>query len=188
MGESSRATKTSKIAWGAIGAFLVGVLVIGYGMKHQGLSDVTIEPGKTTVRFIKPGELSSRVSEESQTVQALFENRLAKLEKDAQQRSETVQPSAETANLNGSWLGANGLTYVIRQYADRAVMQEVYNGQITGTGWGQVRGNNVTFESEAANGVQSRWDLQLVQADTLQGTITFSNGMTSGAQLQRTGE
>lgn len=169
----------------ALALLLATVAVIVYAMSRgQDVREVKLSEGGLELSFAASGSVSTREIEEKQTK---LEEQVRALERRAERTAATKEPQpGATADLNGDWLGANGLTYRIQQSGTHAVITEITPYGITAVGEGTVDRETATFGYQAVDGSQGRADLRLVNQSILEGTfrnLTF--GTTVAVQMTR---
>lgn len=177
---SRRSPRFATIKWGALAAFILGTLVIGFALLNgQPVKDVDLGSGKVSF-------YSSADPREVEQAQPEAEEAVADLEEQAREEAVT-QPEFSGPDVSGTWVpvGGSGQWYEISQFGDQVVVQEVTPWGITATGSGTAVDDGVSMSFAAYNGVTGTADLRLVGPSTLQGTLTSSAYGTTPVQWER---
>lgn len=161
-----------RIAWGALGTFVILAGLAIYAAKHQGVKTVDFSHGTISFYQVHTSQIEQKQSALRVAVQQ------AKSSAQAQ-----ATPSSSASDLSGTWQSSAGLTYTITQYGGTAVVEESSPFGLTAVGQGTVAGNTATFDYRAVDGSTGRASLQMVDASTID--ASFEND-TYGTSTQAT--
>jgi hypothetical protein len=167
------------VAWSALGAF--GLAVTGVVIAVNRGQDVC-EVSAAGIKFCENDEDARQEIEQAQPA---LEQQASVLEVEAQEEA-TAQTTPSLVDLNGTWTGDNGFTYVIEQFGNQAVISEIAPGGLTtAVGMGSMQDSTLTFDFEAVDGSAGTGTLQL-DGGTLRGV--FANvftGLVTTVELRR---
>lgn len=172
------------IKWGALGGFLLIVAVVVVAIVSGQQID-TVNPRTGEIRFYTAGEAApaAEVADDIEEQQEQVEARVEQLEADVRDEGRT---DANVADFGGTWIGANGLTYVINQFGDAAVIEEQSPFGISAYGEGTVFGDVAEFQYTAYDGSVGVAELALVSPDRLSGAFhSFTYGVSTPAEMTR---
>jgi hypothetical protein len=171
--------KRRVIGWAAIGAFALGVS--GVVIAVQRGQDVC-EVGATGIKFCENDDDARR---EVAQAQPAIEEQASQLESEAQAQG-TGAVAADVADITGTWLGDNGLTYVIQQFGNQATFSEIgFGGMTTATGSGFVEDSAYTFDFASFDSSGGTGRLR-IDGDTMTGSFTnLFTGITTPLTLRR---
>jgi hypothetical protein len=167
------------IGWAAIGAFALGVSGVVIAVQRD--QDVC-EVSATGIKFCEHDDDARR---EVAAAQPALEEQANELQSQAQAQGSGAA-TAGAADIGGTWLGDNGLTYVIEQFGDEATFSEIgFAGMITATGSGFVDDSVFEFDFASFDGSGGEGQLR-VDGDTMSGSFTnLFTGITTPLTLWR---
>jgi hypothetical protein len=171
--------KRRVIGWAAIGAFALGVSGIVIAVER---GQVVCEVSATGIKFCENDDNARR---EVAQAQPAIEEQASQLESEAQAQG-TGAVAADVADITGTWLGDNGLTYVIQQFGNQATFSEIgFGGMTTATGSGFVEDSAYTFDFASFDSSGGTGRLRL-DGDTMTGSFTnLFTGITTPLTLRR---
>ncbi len=172
------------IRWGTLGTFVLVVVVVAVAMLNgQQVSKISADG---TIEFYSSGDRAATepdvVQDSIESQQDQIDERVEDLEANAQ---EVGVDDPGLADFDGNWTGANGLTYVISQFGDAAVIEERTQYGTSAYGEGTVDGRRAVFFFTAFDGSQGEADLTLVTENRIEGSFVNYAFGTSGAVLTR---
>ncbi len=173
-------------------AGVVAVVFAGMGLAlaiTRGQDVSAVDPGSGRIEFYSSsqasGEPDSAIVEDIRSSQDVLTTRVDALEQEA--RAEVGEDvDLGIADFSGLWLGANGLTYSIRQFGDAAVIEEQSTFGTTAVGEGTVSGETFDFDFESFDGSFGRGTLTMSEPGFLSGTfVNDLYGQTTPATMER---
>lgn len=163
----------------SLATFLLAMLVVLYSVIRA--QDVKRVSPTGDIEFYSSGGGVAFSTEEIKQRQQNMDDRLNELERMARESAQSSPPEI-VPGLAGTWFGANGLRYEIRQFGSEAVIEEITVYGVTATGYGKVDVTGVTFSFQAIDGSTGTADLALVTNRQLEGTFgndTFGTSVTA---------
>lgn len=179
-----RPKRRSTIKWSALAAFVLVVVVVAFALSRG--QEVKRVSADGSIEFYSSGD---RAAAEPEVVRESIEAQQPEVDAQVADLAAAAQQSgandAQVADFGGTWIGANGLTYVISQFGDAAVIEERTAFGTSAYGEGTVRGGRAQFFFVAFDGTQGQADLTLVNESRIEGTfLNFAFG-SSPAVLTR---
>ena len=132
--------KRRRIAWAALGTFLILAIIAIYATVHQGVRTINFKQGTISFQTLRPSEIRQQQPRIKSEVSAARAN--------VQQQA---VPAASVPNISGYWYSNSGLVYYVEQYGNGAVVQEESSYGVTAVGEGVVYDDHADFNYRAFN-------------------------------------
>ena len=136
--------KRHRIAWAALGTFLILAILAIYATVHQGVRTINFKQGSISFQTLRPSE----IQQQQPRIQAEVSAARANVQQNVQQQA---GPAASVPNISGYWYSNSGLVYQVEQYGNGAVVQEESSYGVTAVGEGLVFDDHADFNYRAFN-------------------------------------
>lgn len=157
---------------------LFTMVVIVYALFTGQLKAIT----SNGIEFYSTGDKVSQEKVEA-AQPALQEDTSERLDKADEAAGST---DSQLPDIDGGWVGDNGLSYYVYQHGDQVVMQEFTDAGMTAVGSGTFDGATVQLEYQAADWSTGHAELSLENPSTLTGSFyNYDSGTSVPATLRR---